>query len=68
MKVLGFLFAAPPGDDDLLNLVPIDGSEMEFVPIHKLPEQVAGTISEMADASGHTPLGVIVDLSGKEGP
>ena len=68
MKILGFLFADPEGGDDPLNLVPIDGSEMEFVPLHKLPDQVAGTISEMADASGHTPLGVVVDLSGKEGP
>ena len=62
MKVLGALVVTSDSGTDGIRYVPMDGGEGEFVPLDRCPAVVVQMVSDLSDANGATPLGVIVEL------
>lgn len=48
--------------DDPLQVVPVDGSNIQFYTLNEVPPAVALMATDLADANEVTALGVIADL------
>ena len=62
MKVQGAIVVTDEPGADGIRYLPMDDSQAEFVPLDRCPECVQTMLSDISDANGATPLGVIVDL------